>query len=100
MIRHVLPKVDMVLIMTVNPGFGGQKLIPYTLDKVKELKALLNQEKLKVDIEVDGGINLENVSEAMDAGANIIVAGSAVFRGDINENVKSFLEIMQKNGRG
>lgn len=99
MIRHVLPKVDMVLIMTVNPGFGGQKLIPYTLDKVKELKALLNQEKLKVDIEVDGGINLENVSEAMDAGANIIVAGSAVFRGDINENVKSFLEIMQKNGR-
>ena len=100
MIRHVLPKVDMVLIMTVNPGFGGQKLIPYTLDKVKELKALLNQEKLKVDIEVDGGINLENVSEAMEAGANIIVAGSAVFRGDINENVKSFLEIMQKNERG
>ena len=53
-IRYVLPKVDMVLIMTVNPGFGGQKLIPYTLDKVKELKALLNREKLKVDIEVDG----------------------------------------------
>lgn len=100
MIRHVLPKVDMVLIMTVNPGFGGQKLIPYTLDKVKELKTLLDREKLKVDIEVDGGINLENVSEAMEAGANIIVAGSAVFRGDINENVKSFLEIMQKNGRG
>ena len=99
-IRYVLPKVDMVLIMTVNPGFGGQKLIPYTLDKVKELKALLNKEKLKVDIEVDGGINLANVEEAMDAGANIIVAGSAVFRGDINENVKSFLEIMQKNGRG
>lgn len=100
MIRHVLPKVDMVLIMTVNPGFGGQKLIPYTLDKVKELKTLLDREKLKVDIEVDGGINLENVSEAMEAGANIIVAGSAVFRGDINENVKSFLEIMQKNERG
>ena len=92
--------VDMVLVMSVNPGFGGQKLIPYTLDKVKELKTLLDREKLKVDIEVDGGINLENVSEAMEAGANIIVAGSAVFRGDINENVKSFLEIMQKNGRG
>lgn len=100
MIRHVLPKVDMVLIMTVNPGFGGQKLIPYTLDKVKELKAMLDREKLKVDIEVDGGINLANVSEAMNAGANIIVAGSAVFHGNIAENVKEFLEIMQKNGRG
>lgn len=95
MIRHILPKVDMVLIMTVNPGFGGQKLIPYTLDKVKELKALLNKEKLKVDIEVDGGINLSNVEEAMDAGANIIVAGSAVFKGDIEQNVTGFLDVMQ-----
>ena len=94
-IRYVLPKVDMVLIMTVNPGFGGQKLIPYTLDKVKELKALLNREKLKVDIEVDGGINLSNVEEAMDAGANIIVAGSAVFKGDIEQNVTGFLDVMQ-----
>lgn len=98
-IRYVLAKVDMVLVMTVNPGFGGQKLIPYTLDKVRELKALLDREKLKVDIGVDGGITLENVREAMDAGANIIVAGSAVFRGDIVENVTEFLEIMQKNGR-
>lgn len=94
-IRYVLPKVDMVLIMTVNPGFGGQKLIPYTLDKVKELKTLLDREKLKVDIEVDGGINLENVSEAMEAGANIIVAGSAVFKGDIEQNVTGFLDVMQ-----
>ena len=94
-IRYVLPKVDMVLIMTVNPGFGGQKLIPYTLDKVKELKALLNKEKLKVDIEVDGGINLANVEAAMDAGANIIVAGSAVFKGDIEQNVTGFLDVMQ-----
>ena len=99
-IRHILPMVDMVLIMTVNPGFGGQKLIPYTLDKVRELKALLDREKLKVDIEVDGGINLANVGEAMEAGANIIVAGSAVFGGDIEENVTQFLEIMQENGRG
>lgn len=67
MIRYILPKVDMVLIMTVNPGFGGQKLIPYTLDKVRELKALLDREKIKADIEVDGGINLSNVSAAMDA---------------------------------
>ena len=100
MIRYILPKVDMVLIMTVNPGFGGQKLIPYTLDKVRELKVLLDREKIKADIEVDGGINLSNVSAAMDAGANVIVAGSAVFGGDIRENVTKFLEIMQENGRG
>lgn len=100
MIRYILPKVDMVLIMTVNPGFGGQKLIPYTLDKVRELKALLDREKIKADIEVDGGINLSNVSAAMDAGANVIVAGSVVFGGDIRENVTKFLEIMQENGRG
>lgn len=100
MIRYILPKVDMVLIMTVNPGFGGQKLIPYTLDKVRKLKALLDREKIKADIEVDGGINLSNVSAAMDAGANVIVAGSAVFGGDIRENVTKFLEIMQENGRG
>ena len=100
MIRYILPKVDMVLIMTVNPGFGGQKLIPYTLDKVRELKALLDREKIKADIEVDGGINLSNVSAAMDAGANVIVAGSAVVGGDIRENVTKFLEIMQENGRG
>lgn len=94
MIRHILPKVDMVLIMTVNPGFGGQKLIPYTVDKVRELKRLTDKLALKVDIEVDGGINLSNVEEVMAAGANIIVAGSAVFRGDVRENVAAFLERM------
>ena len=73
-VRYILPKVDMLLIMTVNPGFGGQKLIPYTLDKVREAKNLVKQSGCKTDIEVDGGINLENVEEAMDAGANIIVA--------------------------
>lgn len=93
-VEWVLPKVDMVLIMTVNPGFGGQKLIPYTLDKVRALRAMIEKADLKTDIEVDGGINLENVTEAMDAGANIIVAGSAVFRGDIPENVERFLHVM------
>ncbi len=93
-IECVLPKVDMVLIMTVNPGFGGQKLIPYTLDKVRALRAMIEKADLKTDIEVDGGINLENVTEAMDAGANIIVAGSAVFRGDVGENVERFLNIL------
>ena len=94
MIRYVLPKVDMVLIMTVNPGFGGQRLIPYTIDKVREVKKLIEEQELKVDIEVDGGINLANVEEVMDAGANIIVAGSAVFNGNIQENVAKFLEVM------
>ena len=93
-VEWVLPKVDMVLIMTVNPGFGGQKLIPYTLDKVRALRAMIEKADLKTDIEVDGGINLENVTEAIDAGANIIVAGSAVFRGDVGENVERFLNIL------
>lgn len=93
-IEWVLPKVDMVLIMTVNPGFGGQKLIPYTLDKVRALRAMIEKADLKTDIEVDGGINLENVTEAMDAGANIIVAGSAVFRGDVGENVERFQQVL------
>lgn len=93
-IEYVLPKVDMVLVMTVNPGFGGQKLIPYTVDKVRGLKKLIQSTGNKVDIEVDGGINLNNVREVMEAGANIIVAGSAVFNGDIENNVKSFLDIL------
>ena len=93
-IEYVLPKVDMVLIMTVNPGFGGQKLIPYTVDKVRDLKALLEKTANKADIEVDGGVNLENVETLLAAGANIIVAGNAVFSGDIEENVKGFLNIM------
>ena len=95
-IEPILGKVDMVLIMTVNPGFGGQKFIPYTMDKVKELRALLNQKRLKVDIEVDGGINLDNVSAILDAGANIIVAGSAVFQGESHENVTHFLTLLNQ----
>ena len=93
-IEYVLPKVDMVLIMTVNPGFGGQKLITYTVDKVRDLKALLEKTGNKADIEVDGGVNLDNVETLLAAGANIIVAGSAVFSGDIEENVTGFLNIM------
>lgn len=93
-IEWILPKVDMVLIMSVNPGFGGQKMIPYAIDKVRELKSMIDKRGLKTDIEVDGGVNLQNVSEFLDAGANIIVAGSAVFSGDITENVERFLEIL------
>ena len=94
-IVHVLEKVDMVLIMTVNPGFGGQALIPYTLDKVKELKAIVDDKKLSLDIEVDGGINKNTIDAALAAGANVIVAGSAVFNGDVKANASELLEKMR-----
>ena len=94
-IEYVLPKVDMVLIMTVNPGFGGQKFIPYTLQKIKDLKDMLKKTGNKADIEVDGGIKTDNVRQVLEAGANIIVAGSAVFSGDIGKNVNDFLEILE-----
>lgn len=92
MIEPILEKVDMVLIMSVNPGFGGQKMIPYTIEKVRELKNLLNKKGLKVDIEVDGGVTLDNVEKFLAAGANVIVAGSAVFNGDVEDNVRCFLD--------
>ena len=94
-IKHVLDMVDMVLIMSVNPGFGGQKFIPYTLDKVRELRTLLEEKNLKTDVEIDGGVCLDNVDDVLDAGVNIVVAGSAVFSGDATENVERFLEHMQ-----
>lgn len=94
-ITHVLEKVDMVLVMSVNPGYGGQTFIPYTLDKVKELRVLSQQRHLKYDIEIDGGVTLENVDEILDSGVNIVVAGSSVFTGDAAKNVEKFLERMQ-----
>ncbi len=93
-IEYILPKVDMVLIMSVNPGFGGQAFIPYCLDKISDLSRLLDKKGLKTDIEVDGGVTLQNVSEIVEAGANIIVAGSAVFNGDIAKNVSDFLDLI------
>ena len=75
-LEYILPKLDMVLLMTVNPGMGGQTLIPYTIDKIQQLRQLLEKKGLKTDIEVDGGITFENVSEVVEAGANIIVAGT------------------------
>ena len=93
-IEYLLPVVDMVLIMTVNPGYGGQKLISYTLDKIRDLKKMIDSRGLKTDIEVDGGITMENLGTVMDAGANIIVSGSSVFQGDVEENVKEFLDFM------
>lgn len=94
-LKYILPKLDMVLLMTVNPGFGGQKFIPYTLEKVRELKHMVDNQGLSIDIEVDGGVTLSNVKELLDAGANVIVSGSSVFRGNVSENVKNFLKLME-----
>ena len=90
-----LEDVEMILIMSVHPGFGGQKFIPESLDKIRAVRAMLNEKNLKTDIQVDGGIYVENVREVLDAGANVIVAGSAVFRGDAGENTAKFMEILK-----
>ena len=90
-----LEDVEMILIMSVHPGFGGQKFIPESLDKIREVRAMLNEKNLETDIQVDGGIYVENVREILDAGANVIVAGSAVFRGDAGENTAKFMEILK-----
>lgn len=89
-----LELVDMVLVMTVEPGFGGQKLMLRCLEKVRELRAMADARGLSIDIEVDGGICVENVAEVVAAGANVIVAGSAVFKGDVRGNVRTLLAQM------
>lgn len=90
-----LDQVDMILIMSVHPGFGGQKFIPESLEKIRTVRKMIQDRGLTVDIEVDGGIYLTNVRDVLDAGANIIVAGSAVFRGDAGKNTEDFMEIMK-----
>ncbi|MEF9938711.1 MAG: ribulose-phosphate 3-epimerase [Clostridium sp.] len=92
----ILEQVDMVLIMSVNPGFGGQRFIPYTLDKIRQVRAMCTERGLSTDIQVDGGVTLSNVRDVILAGANIIVAGSAVFKGDAAENTASFLKIFKE----
>ena len=85
-----LEKIDLVLIMSVNPGFGGQKFMPEVLDKVRQLKKIQSQKKMSFDIEIDGGINFENCHLAIEAGANILVSGTTVFKsnnGDIKKNI-------------
>ena len=95
-IEEILPEVDMVLLMSVNPGFGGQKYIETTTDKIRRLRQMINDRNLNVDIEVDGGVTLDNVDMLIEAGANILVAGSAVYKGSIEDNVKGFLEVFKK----
>ena len=95
-IENLLGKVDMVLIMSVEPGFGGQKFIESSLEKIRETRRMAKEKGLELDIQVDGGIYLSNVREVLEAGANIIVAGSAVFKGDPAKNTKEFMEILDE----
>lgn len=91
-----LPLIDMLLIMSVRPGFGGQKFIPESLGKIKKARQMAGCAGLALDIEVDGGIYHENVRDVLDAGANVIVAGSAVFKGNVAENTSRFMEILRE----
>lgn len=93
-ISPYLDMVDMVLVMSVNPGFGGQKFIVTSIDKLKEVKKLKDDSGLGFDIEVDGGINVDNLPSVLEAGANVIVAGSAIFSGDPAANVSNFKGVM------
>ena len=89
-VKKYLKEIDLILIMSVHPGFGGQKFIPEVLDKIKELKKIKEQKKMAFDIEIDGGINFDNCKSAIDAGANILVSGTTVFKsndGDIKKNI-------------
>lgn len=95
-VKNLLEKVDMILIMSVHPGFGGQAFIPESLEKIRQLKAMIDAADLSVDIQVDGGIYTHNVEQVIEAGANIIVAGSAIFKGDTANNTKEMLEILKR----
>ena len=94
--EEILPEVDMVLLMSVNPGFGGQKYIQTTTDKIRRLRQMITERNLDVDIEVDGGVTLENAGMLIEAGANVLVAGSAVYKGSVEDNIKGFLEVFKK----
>ena len=96
LVKNYLDQIDLVLIMSVEPGFGGQKFMPEVLEKTKAVRDLINKENLNVDVEIDGGINFENCSKAKNAGANILVSGSTIFRenkGDLKKNI----EILRRN---
>ena len=95
-LEWVLDQVDMVLLMSVNPGYGGQQFIPYSLEKIRRLRRMCDERGLNTDIEVDGGIKLSNVGAVIEAGANVLVAGSAVFGDDPAGNTKAFLDLFKE----
>ena len=94
LITNYLEKIDLVLIMSVNPGFGGQKFMPEVLDKVKQLKEIKSKKNMNFDIEIDGGINFDNCQSAIDAGANILVSGTTVFKSN-NGNIKKNINLLK-----
>ena len=96
LVENYLDKIDLVLIMSVEPGFAGQKFMPEVLEKIKKLKEIIEKKNLNVDIEIDGGINFENCSLAKKAGANILVSGSTIFK-ENNGDLKKNIEILRKN---
>jgi len=94
LITNLLNEIDLVLIMSVNPGFGGQKFMPEVLDKIKELKKIKDQKNLEFDIEIDGGINFDNSKLAIEAGANILVSGTTIFKNN-NGNIKKNIDLLK-----
>ena len=92
--KPYLKELDMILLMTVEPGFGGQAYLPHSTAKIRAMRELLQRSGMNTDLEVDGGISQRNAQEVLEAGANILVAGSAVFRGNIEENIAAFQDIM------
>lgn len=93
-IRPYLSMIDMALVMSVHPGFGGQSYIPSSDEKIARIAGWIKEEGLSTDLEVDGGVKLDNVEKVVSLGANVIVAGSAVFKGDVEENTKQFLKML------
>ena len=96
LVTGLLNKIDLVLIMSVNPGFGGQKFMPEVLEKIKELKKIKERENIKFDIEIDGGINFDNNKLAIEAGANILVSGTTIFKNN-NGNIKKNIELLKSH---
>lgn len=96
-VKPYLDKLDMILVMTVEPGFGGQSYIDACTEKVRKVRQMVTETGREIDIQVDGGISIKNVGTVLEAGANVIVAGSAVFKNDIEANVKEFLQLMRSN---
>lgn len=92
-LNWILDKVDLILVMSVNPGFGGQKMIESSFEKIRQIKKLIEERNLEIKIEVDGGVKLDNAMRFYEAGADILVSGSGVFTGDAIENIKKFKEL-------